>query len=230
MAVLRNYRDPAVNLFRKQFNEAAQWWGEPAVLFSMWNPQNVQNQDLPIAHCPHCWDDDYGQSNTSGGICPYCFGTGFTGGIRKAWFTNVIRTNPSQTNKIDKLQGHLAGEEATMQAPWQADLWEKDFVLFVNGWEETDVSGIYAPLVQEAWQIAAPPQVKNIKDGSSNYSKMVKICSKCDIKRVNMNHPIMNVEWAALPQLNSDAFFVPTPKGEDSMGALLASSITSLNS
>lgn len=227
MAVLHNFRDPAVNMFRKQFNEAAQWWGEPAVLFSLYNPQNTADLDPPVEHCPACWSPVRAQANPK---CPVCFGTGWKGGIRKAWFTNVLRTNPAQVNKVDKAQGRLAGEEATLDIPWQADLWEFDVVLFINGWN-AEGDGDYTPAVQEAWKVSAPPQVKYLKDGSSNYSSLVKISSKCQIKRINMALPITSVHWASEPSLNSDAFFAPTPSGNSGMGVVLASSsISSRNS
>lgn len=229
MAVLHNYRDPAVNMFRKQFQEAAQWWGEPAILLSMWNAQNAENQNPPVERCPQCWSGTYGQANPK---CPVCFGTGWKGGIRKAWFANVLRTNPAQTNRVDKKQGHLAGEEATLDIPWQADMWEFDFVLFVNGWSlDPNEPGAYLPDVQEAWKIAAPPQTKYLKDGSSNYAGFNKISSKCQIKRVNMDLPVTAVHWASLPSLNSDAFFAPTPSSPSGLGVVMSSSsISNLNS
>lgn len=219
MTVLSNYQDPAIWWFRKGFEEAAQMYGEPAVLLSMWNEQNAP--EAGIAHCPECWNEVYGQAYP---LCPVCFGTGWNGGIRKAWFTNVIRTNPSQKNAVDQKMGRLAGEDAVLDFPWQAELWEFDFALFVNGWKIDPDTGKYAPVEQEAWQIASTPQVKWMKTGSVQYSNVNKIASRADIKRVNVAHPIMTLEWQTLPLLSSSAYFAPTEKGSSSLPVVMASS------
>ena len=219
MTVLANFQDPALWWFRKAFEEGAQRIGEPVVALSMWNAQNAP--EAGIAHCPRCWTEGYGHPDP---LCPYCFGTGWEGGIRKAWFCNAIRTNPSQQNAVDQKMGRLAGESAVLDLPWYCDVWEFDFALFINGWSLGE-DGRYSPLEQEAWQIAAAPQVKYMKTGSVQYSGKIKISVKADIKRVNMdNSPILGVKWQTLPQLSSTAFFCPTQQGEPSLPVVLASS------
>lgn len=217
MTILANFQDPALWWFRKGFTEAAQRVGEPAVVFSMWNPQNAPEAGIP--YCPHCWVDEYSHPDP---MCPYCFGTGFAGGIRKAWFANVIRTNPSQKNAVDQKMGRLAGEDAVLDLPWFMDVWEFDFAVFVNGWNVGE-DGSYTPVEQEAWKIAAAPQSKFMKTGSVQYSKKIKIATKCDIKRVNMNAPILGVRWQSLPELDSSAFFCPTPAGDPALPIVMAS-------
>ena len=220
MAVLHNYRQSSLMWLQKAINEANQWVGEPCLVLSMWNPQNAPANG--ISRCPHCWDTVYGNSEPDGNVCPYCYGTGWEGGIRKGWFINAVKSNPAYKNQVDKKMGRLAGADAVLLLPGVCDVWEFDYALFINGGQIND-DGSHTPVAKEAWKISAPPQIKFLKDGSGNYSIALRAGEKTDVKAINMSHPITNITFDSVPDLSTLAYFAPSPAGEPESAAPISS-------
>ena len=217
---MHNYRAASLNWLQKGVQEVGQWVGEPCLVLAMYNPQNAPAEG--IKHCPLCWSPIYKQSSTSGGICKACYGTGWEGGIKQGWFINAVRTNPSFTNNVDRKMGHLSGAKASLLLPGCCDVWEFDFVLFINGWEKT-AEGNFKPMLKEAWQISTAPQSRFLKDGSINYSTISRAGSKVDIGAINMDHPISQITFDQIPNLTASAFFAPTPQAPFNPGAPIES-------
>ena len=129
MTVVRVNQPHTVYTFARQVEDAMQIVGERAIACEMWNSQNAG--DWP--RCEYCYDDIYGRSDTTGGICPHCFGTTYKNGIRKLHFVSVLASSPNDYSEYDKAKGEWDPQNATMQIGQSVNLHEKDFILRIAG-------------------------------------------------------------------------------------------------
>ena len=222
MVVLNSWKNSGRSLLKKNVQEAFQWLGENAVVLSMFNSQNAG--DTP--RCVHCWDPDYGQSDTSGRICPYCYGTGYEGGIRKMWCCPIITSQPDFAQLYEN-KGQLAEEILNFQLPDYVEVWQDDFILRLNGWQtkEENNSFVMNPAITRAYELATP-QLQFVKDGFGYMGSVQRIGSVTIGSAVNIKHPICSLLLNGLPgSLVNYSMPVPQPIQNEN-GALYIPYIT----
>ena len=199
MVVVNTYKNSGPEILKKCVQEAQQWLGEPALVLSMWNSQNAKN----TPRCKHCYNPAYGQSNTGDDICPYCYGTTYEGGIRAMWLCPIIVSNPEYTQLYDR-RGQLAEQWINFQLPDYVEVWQNDFILRLNGWENVDnvtTDGQYLsmrPLISRGYQLDTPTP-KYVKDGYGYLGTAQRVATIAQGAVINTEHPINNVCLAGVP-------------------------------
>ena len=139
--------------------DALEWMGERCLWLGLYNPQNASQQ----AHCSYCWNEAYGESDTSLGVCPHCLGTGYEGGVREAvWLPCLFNRMEPQVDMQQK-RGTLETMKTTVSLPSCVSPMRNDIVVRCNGWKITD-TGV-TPLAVQSWRLTSIPQPMMIKDG-----------------------------------------------------------------
>lgn len=134
MPVVRVWQPHTDDMFARWVQDAASIVGERIAYCEMWNTQNADG----VPRCEHCYDDVYGQSDTTGGICKWCYGTTFTGGIKAVHFTNAIIGSPNTTSLYDKAKGEFDMADMVCQVSDDVLPHEKDYLLRIAGWHLLD--------------------------------------------------------------------------------------------
>ena len=229
MAVVRSWRNSGLELLKKNVQEAQEILGEPALVVSMYHSQNAGNQP----RCKYCYDDVYGQSSTSGGICPHCFGTSYEGGVRALWLCPIVVSNPEFTQQYNN-RGQMAEEWLNVQFPDYVETWQNDFLLRLNGWEtidNIDSEGQYVtmrPMISRAYQLDTPTPIY-LKDGNGYTGTKQRVGTKAQCAVVNTEHPIANLCLSGIPLDTLDfSMDIPVPE-QNQNGALYLPYVNNVN-
>lgn len=189
MSVIRVYQPHTVEHMQRQVSDALQIIGERSIVFVMWNSQNV---DGNVKRCPHCYDPVNGGTDTTGGICPYCFGTTYEHGIKEAHFTSVIFSAIKGESTYDKSMGEYDAENSTIQVGSDIEPHEKDYVAKIDGWN-VDIRGV-SPIIQESWQVKQSFNNSYFKDGFSSLSKNNVIGTVLPVGKTDQSNPISRIK------------------------------------
>lgn len=199
----------------RNVQDALQYVGERVIVFEMWNTQNAPS-DLP--RCRHCWNDVYQQSDTTGGICPYCFGTTYKNGIRSIQFCNAIISIPNTNSLYLQDRGEWDSEDVTCQVPGSIAVHQNDFIARVDGWhllgdrrltveearsidvqELAYTGGMYQgglePVFTHIWMVRDTFNDAYVKDGFSHVGHQRRIGSTIPLSRTNDENPIHTLRF-----------------------------------
>lgn len=239
MTVVRVYQPHTFDFMSNAVKDAASILGERIVYCEMWNTQNAP-KGMP--RCKYCYDDVYGESDTTGGICKYCFGTTYKGGIKAAHFTNAIMSSPDTTSTYHKEHGEFDTENLTCQVSDDIKPHEKDYILRIAGWylqgnqQSLSVGDAAYMTVDEyalygrQWQkglkadFASCYKVRRsfndayIKDGFHYLGQQNRVGAQIPIGYTDQKNPIVNITLSNIPgQFISDniPFVAYSPYAED---------------
>ena len=206
MVVLNSWKPSGRDILRKNVQDAQQWLGENAAVCSMYNSQNAEG----VPRCSHCFNPIYGSSSTSGGICQWCYGTGYEGGIRKMWLCPVLPSQTDYSQTYDN-RGQLAGELMGFQLPDYVETWQDDFILRLNGWQVKNTNGIFTmtPAITTVYELDTP-QPQFVKDGLGFMGTEQRIGTMVLGSLVNTPHPICKLFLNGLP-MNLIDYSMPVP-------------------
>ena len=190
MTVVRVYQPHTVSHMQRQVMDALQITGERSIVLVMWNSQNVTHE---VERCEHCYDPVYGDSDTTGGICPYCFGTTYAHGVKEAHFTSAIFSSIGGSSSYDKSRGEFDVEDSTIQVGPFIDIHEKDYVLKIDGWDVDD--GGVQPICRDLWQVKASYNSAYFKDGFVSLGDSNIVGTSLPISRTDQSNPLSDVTF-----------------------------------
>lgn len=190
MTVVRVDQQHTRNTFSRWVQDANQILGERVLVCEMWNSNNAPAN---IERCEWCYDDVYGQSDTTGGICPCCFGTTYKHGIRLALFTSAIISAIKSTSQYDKERGEFDTADAVGNFAPDVDLHTKDFILRIDGWDVTD-RGL-KPRITESWQVKGNFNDGFLKDGYRHLGESQRIGAQVPLSRTDQSNPITDIVY-----------------------------------
>ena len=216
MAILNAHNISGLEILRENVQEAQQWLGETACVISMFNSQNAGDQP----RCSHCYSNVYGQSSTENGVCPFCYGTSYEGGIKSIWLTSIIVSRPKWDYQVQP-RGEIAMEWYDIQIPNYCQVWQNDFVLRLNGWNLISQQPLsISPRITTAYQLGVPTY-STLKDGLEYMGTDAIIGTKVQAKLVNMTHPITSLFLKNIPDTLVDwSMGLPQPS-QPQNGAVL---------
>ena len=190
MTVVRVDQPHTRNTFSRWVQDVNQILGERVLVCEMWNSNNVPAN---IERCKQCYDDVYGQSDTTGGICSYCFGTTYKHGIRLAVFTSAIISAIKTSSQYDKERGEFDSADAVGNFAPDVSLHVKDFVLRIDGWDVTD-RGL-KPRITESWQVKSNFNDSFLKDGYRYLGESQRIGAQATLSRTDQSNPITDIVY-----------------------------------
>lgn len=190
MTVVRVQQPHTVSHMQRQVLDALQIVGERAIALVMWNSQNADD-DTP--RCEHCYDEVTGGTDTTGGICPYCFGTTYAHGIKEAVFTSAVFSAIGGDSKYDKSLGEFDLQTSRVQVGPYIDIHDKDYVLKIDGWDITEKGA--APRFQEIWQVQQSFNSAYFKDGFSPTGDSSIIGTNLPVGRTDQSNPIARIRF-----------------------------------
>lgn len=120
-----------VDFTRQSVRSSLAWLGEEAVLLQLW-----REGDPGAQRCDLCYDDIYkspGFMQTTQGICPECFGTTFTGGVRQAVRVWAVFSDHKASEEYGK-KGTWDPDSREIQCEPFPQLTEHDIVVRVKTW------------------------------------------------------------------------------------------------
>lgn len=190
MTIVRVPQPHTVSHMQRQVLDALQIVGERAIALVMWNSQNATD-DTP--RCEHCYDEVNGTTDTTGGICRYCFGTTYAHGIKEAVFTSAVFAAFGGNSNYDRSMGEFDTQTSRVQVGPYVNIHNKDYVLRIDGWEVTE-KGV-APKFQEVWQVQDSFNSTYFKDGFSGLGESNAIGTQLPVGRTDQNTPVAKVKF-----------------------------------
>lgn len=213
--VTRRYQSHTVDWMHRNVMDAMDIVGERCVVFEMWNTQNAPD-DLP--RCRHCWDDIYQQADTTGGICPYCFGSTYKNGIRSIQFTSAIISVPSTNSLYTADKGQFDSEDVTAQVSGSVRVHQTDYIARIDGWrllgkrrltvdeaslrtveDLADLGGFYdgglEPICSQIWEVKDTFNDAYVKDGFSHMGHQRRIGSTLPLSLTDQKNPIHTLRF-----------------------------------
>jgi hypothetical protein len=190
----------AVTNRRNNIRDALATHGEECVLLQTWHPSD---KDAPA--CRTCGGDDVYHSagffNTMSGVCPECFGTTYSGGVRDARRVWAMFSDHVASEDYGK-RGVWAGDAREIQCEPFPLLTEHDYVVRVKYWSAdhrvNEVDGYYA--VQAVTR-------DSLRTGNRfGQSKWDVIGQRAQISRLQQAVPINNYP------IQGVQFLAPTPQ------------------
>lgn len=188
MTVVRVYQPHTISHMQRQVMDAMQITGERSIVLVMWNSQNAL-KDTP--RCEHCYDQVNGSTDTTGGICPWCFGTTYAHGVKEAHFTSTIFSSIGGSSTYDKSKGEFDVEDSTIQVGPFIDIHEKDYILKIDGWNVDD-DGV-SPICHDLWQVKASYNSAYFKDGFSGLEDSNIVGTSLPISRTDQSNPLSDI-------------------------------------
>lgn len=233
--VTRTVQPHTLDWMHRNVMDAMDIVGERCVVFEMWNTQNV-----PVGYprCSHCWNDVYQQSDTTGGTCPFCFGTTYRGGIRSIQFTSAIISAPTMDSLYLQDKGQFDTEDATAQLSGSVSVHQKDFIARIEGWrvigedpisvedaaqitveDLAELGGYYdggiMPVCHQIWEVRDSFNDAFVKDGFSHIGQKRRIGSIVPISLTDQSNPIRRLRFggAIYPvAYDGDPFVIYAPE------------------
>jgi hypothetical protein len=188
MSVVRIVQPHTSDKVARQVEDATHIAGERVLLVRMYTAHRHPDG---WPHCEHCWDDVYQQSDTSNGICPYCYGTGWKNGISSLWFTSAIISDVNNSEDFDKTNGSIDLYKTHVQMAAYVAPEVKDWLFRINGWRIGD-KGL-SPILSAPYSINTQVKTSYFRDGYSYVDGQNVIGYSFDAEEYRQAHPISNV-------------------------------------
>lgn len=185
--LVNNSKQQALNLLKRNSQDACNYVGEQLLIINLWNPLNASSS---LSHCSYCWNSAYGQSGSlTDIICPYCYGTGYENGVRQLAYCMGIISVDSQKTVRNKQRGMLEEDAFKLILPAPLYVYPNDLIVRVNGWTLT-TNGL-VPQYMQILSVADSVQNAYVKDGNRFLGEDNRMGCTASCRLYTQSHPLL---------------------------------------